>query len=33
MKPIDPQEWKQDLPAVREKTASFYKGERKTIDY
>ncbi len=27
MKPIDPQVWKQDLPAFREKTAAFYAGE------
>ena len=33
MKPIDPQEWKQDLPAFREKTAAFYKGELKKNDY
>ena len=27
MTPIDPQSWKQDLPAFREKTAAFYSGE------
>ena len=26
MKTIDPQSWKQDLPAFREKTAAFYDG-------
>lgn len=27
MRPIDPQSWKQDMPAFREKTAAFYAGE------
>ena len=27
MNNIDPQSWKQDLPAFREKTAAFYAGE------
>ena len=27
MNRIDPQSWKQDLPAFREKTAAFYSGE------
>lgn len=27
MRPIDPQSWKQDLPAFQEKTAQFYAGE------
>lgn len=26
MHTIDPQSWKQDLPAFREKTAEFYAG-------
>ena len=33
MKTIDPQEWKQDFPAFREKTAAFYRGELKKNDY
>ena len=33
MSTINPQEWKQDLPAFREKTAAFYAGEVKMGDY
>lgn len=33
MKRIDPQTWKQDLPAFREKTAAFYAGELKKAEY
>lgn len=30
---IDPKSWKEDLPAFREKTDAFYKGELKKNDY
>lgn len=30
---IDPQSWKADMPAFREKTAAFYAGELKKNDY
>ena len=33
MKPIESASWKQDLPAFREKTAAFYRGELKKNDY
>lgn len=33
MNKIDPQSWKQDLPAFQEKTAAFYNGEIKKNDY
>jgi len=31
METINPQEWKQDLPAFKEKTDQFYAGEVKQI--
>ena len=30
---IDPQSWKQDMPAFREKTIAFYNGEITKKDY
>ena len=33
MKPIESASWKEDLPAFREKTAAFYRGELKKNDY
>ena len=33
MEMINPQEWKQDLPAFKEKTDQFYAGELSKADY
>ena len=33
MEMINPQEWKQDLPAFKEKTDRFYAGELSKADY
>ena len=33
METINPQEWKQDLPAFKEKTDQFYAGELSKADY
>ncbi|MDO4261564.1 MAG: nitrite/sulfite reductase [Eubacteriales bacterium] len=33
MNKIDPQSWKEDMPAFREKTEAFYRGEIKKNDY
>ena len=33
METINPQEWKQDLPAFKEKTDRFYAGELSKADY
>ena len=33
MHTIDPQSWKQDLPAFREKTAEFYAGTLDKASY
>ncbi len=33
METINPQEWKQDLPAFKEKTDQFYAGELSKEDY